>query len=198
MQCASAREIVVFHHYSAYFTNLSCITPGFKLLQWYTAGLSIRRGESLDFELKVQLCGFVCSTNPQSCTFRLNFQNKSGSVRVCFNIHVFWLVRKLSRYLSALAAMKLLALPSAQLLPPLLSCNDPISTWGSLKFRLMWGNGNGNCWGYDLSQFDVSQCDLTLRSLVFLRFWQTANKTESKAFHVAPSLCTQHPCSFSI
>ena len=54
----------------------------------------------------------------------------------------------------------------------------------------MLENGNDNLGGYNLSQFDPSQCDLTLRNPDLFRFWQTANKTDSKAFHTSPSLYT--------
>lgn len=128
------------------------------------------------------------------------FQNKIRAAGLFFfNIHVFWLVRKVSRYLSAPAAVKLPALPSVELLYPLLSCNDPISTQGCLSFIKEGGNGNGNCCGYDLSQFDLSQRDLRgWEALSVFRFWQAANKTDSKPFHIALSLYTLHDdCSGS-
>lgn len=57
------------------------------------------------------------------------FRTKQECLRF-FNIHVFWLVRKQSRYLSAPAS---LLLSSVQLLQPLRSCNNPK---GTLMFHL--------------------------------------------------------------
>lgn len=52
------------------------------------------------------------------------------------------------------------------------------------KFHPLWlhVNSTWSC-GYDFWSFDLSWCDLILRSEVFFQMWQAAKKTDSKAFH---------------